>query len=312
VGAHKHDHHGHGHHHPAEGAGAPFIRALALTLGFAAVEWLGGLYTGSLALMGDAGHMFSDSAALALAALAARMAQRPASVRHSYGLVRAEVIAGFFNGLLMLALIVFIVVEAIGRFQDPEPVAGAGVMAIAFTGILVNLAVAFMISRAEKTLNVRAAMLHVLGDLLGSFAALTAGAVVYFTGWLSIDPILSLVIAALILASAYSLLREALHVLMEGVPTDIQLEAVGQELTRLAGVRAVHDLHVWTIASGQVALSAHIELDDLSAWPNLLERARITLRERFAIDHVTLQPEIPGWIKQPYTPQVVIVPKSGS
>lgn len=300
--------HNHGHHYAQE-ASSPFVWALALTLGFALLEWLGGIFTGSLALIGDAGHMFSDSMALGLAALAAWASRRPASLRHSYGLVRAEVIAGFVNGLVMLGLIVFIVVEAIGRLHDPKPVAGGGVMAIALAGLLVNLWVVAMLSRGERTFNSRAAMLHVLGDMLGSFAALTAGAVIYFTGWLPIDPILSLMIAGLILVSAYILLREALHVLMEGVPAGIQIEAVGHELTRLPGVRAVHDLHVWTLASGQMVLSAHVEVDDLSSWPRVLESARIRLHDRFAIDHITLQPEIPGWLKQPYTAQVKIVPK---
>jgi cobalt-zinc-cadmium efflux system protein len=303
VAAHNHA------HHYAQEASAPFVWALALTLGFALLEWLGGIFTGSLALIGDAGHMFSDSMALGLAALAAWVSRRPASLRHSYGLVRAEVIAGFVNGLVMLGLIVFIVVEAIGRLHDPKPVAGGGVMAIALAGLLVNLWVVAMLSRGERTFNSRAAMLHVLGDMLGSFAALTAGAVIYFTGWLPIDPILSLMIAGLILVSAYILLREALHVLMEGVPAGIQIEAVGHELTRLPGVRAVHDLHVWTLASGQMVLSAHVEVDDLSSWPRVLESARIRLHDRFAIDHITLQPEIPGWLKQPYTAQVKIVPK---
>lgn len=283
--------------------------ALLLTFGFALVELAGGLWSGSLALMSDAGHMFLDSFALALALFAGWIARRPASLRHSYGLKRAEVIAAVLNGLAMLAVIVLIVVEAIARLQHPSPVAGGSVMLIAFVGLVVNVVVATVISRGERTLNARAALIHVLGDLLGSIAALIAGAVIHFTGWLPVDPILSLVIAALILVSTLSLLREALHLLMEGVPEEIALDAVARALVTLPGVRGVHDLHVWTIASGQVALTAHLDVTDLAEWPHLLERARRMLHDRFDIEHVTLQPEAVGGIRPPYRPAIKIVPK---
>lgn len=283
--------------------------ALLLTLGFAVVELFGGVWSGSLALMSDAGHMFLDSFALGLAFFAGWVARLPASRRHSYGLVRAEVIAAFVNGLAMLAVILLIVVGAIDRLRVPTPVAGGGVMLIAFLGLLVNGLVAVVISRGERTLNVRAALIHVLGDLLGSIAALISGAVIYFTGWLPADSILSLAIAVLILVSTLSLLKETLHLLMEGVPAEIDLEALAKELVRLPGVTAVHDLHVWNISSGQVALTAHLDVSDLADWPNLLERARLVLRDHFHIDHVTLQPETQEGIRQPYRPDVRIVPK---
>lgn len=174
---------------------------------------------------------------------------------------------------------------------------------------MVNAFVAGVISRGEQTLNTRAALVHVLGDLLGSIAALAAGAVIYFTGWLPADPILSLAIAVLILFTTLSLLRETLHLLMEGVPADIDLEAVGRELATLPGVHAVHDLHVWKIGSGQAALTAHLEVTDLADWPNLLERSRLRLHEKFNIDHFTLQPESIYGIRQPYRPAIRIVPK---
>jgi cobalt-zinc-cadmium efflux system protein len=283
--------------------------ALLLTFGFALVELAGGLWSGSLALMSDAGHMFLDCFALALAYFASWIARRPASRRHSYGLKRAEVIAAVVNGLAMLAVIVLIVVEAIGRLQRPSAVAGASVMVIALLGLVVNVVVATMIGRGERTLNARAALVHVLGDLLGSIAALIAGAVIYFTAWLAADPILSLAIAVLILVSTLSLLREALHLLMEGVPAEIALDAVARALLTLPGVQGVHDLHVWTIASGQVALTAHLDVTDLAEWPHLLERARLLLHEKFDIDHVTLQPEAVHGIRQPYRPAINIVPK---
>lgn len=284
----------------------PFIWPLILTFSFAFVEWVGGIFTGSLALVADAGHMFSDSMALTLAAFAAWVAKRPRSPRHSYGFARAEVIVAAINGILMLAVIVMIVIEAIERLRAPTLIAGGGVMLIAAIGLAVNAMVALMISHEEKTLNARAALIHVLGDLLGSVAALIAGAVVFFTGWLPIDPILSLGIAALILFSTTNLLRNALHVLMEGVPSSIDLMAVQNTISRLEGVLAVHDLHVWNISSGQAALSAHVELKELAQWPRILEAAKLKLHDAFAIDHITLQPEVR--LKQPYEPKVRIVP----
>jgi cobalt-zinc-cadmium efflux system protein len=268
--------------------------ALALTLGYAIVELVAGTVFKSLALVSDAGHMFSDALALGLAWFAAWLAARPAGSRHSYGLARAEVLAAFVNGVALLLVVVFIAVESIQRLMQPQDVDGLGVMVVAFVGLVLNLAVVLILSRGERSLNLRAAMLHVTSDVVGSVAALAAGAVIYFTGWKPIDPILSIVIALLILASTIGLLREALHVLMEGVPRSVELEEVGKAIARISGVRSVHDLHIWNISSGRVALSAHLDVDDLSAWPTMLDQARHVLEERFGIDHVTLQPEVRG------------------
>ena len=268
---------------------------LLLTLSFAIVEAIGGWLTGSLALLGDAGHMFSDSAALGLAWLGAWIAQKPASTRHSYGLMRAEVLVALINGLMMLAVIAFIVFEATERLHTPQPVQGASVMLIAFIGLVVNLIVAWRLGREQRhhqhSLNTRAVLLHVMGDLLGSVAALVAGAVIYFTGWMQIDPILSLFISALILFSTFKLLREVLRVLMEGVPRHLDLSIVGNAMGKVAEVHEVHDVHIWTLSSSVVALSAHVVLQDMEAWPRVLPALRKMLHERFAIDHVTLQPE---------------------
>ncbi len=285
-------HHGHAHAH---GRGGPaFGIALAITACYALIELVGGLWTGSLALLGDAGHMFSDALALALAATAARLAQRPAGHRHTYGWARAEVIGALLNSLLMLAIVLVLVVEAVARLHEPRPIAAAGMMLIAFIGMLVNVVVAWIMSRGEMTLGARAALLHVLGDLVSSFAAVLAGAVIYATGWLPIDPILSLAIAGLILAGTVRLLRDTLHVLMEGVPPTLDLPVIGQALAELPGVASVHDLHVWSIAADRVALSAHIELDELEQWPQILASASAMLRDRYGIGHVTLQPEVRG------------------
>ena len=288
-----HSHHPSAHHDHAHTTHGGTLRwALLLTLGFAFVEAFGGWWSGSLALLGDAGHMFSDAVALGLAALAAVISRRPPSARHSYGLMRAEVIAALLNGLLMLAVVLGIVVEAIRRIQQPQPVSGLTVVGIASVGLVVNVIVALVLSRGEHDMNTRAALLHVMGDLLGSVAALIAGAVIYYTGWTPIDPILSLAICALILYSTLRLLRDALHVLMEGVPGHLDLNTVGHSLARVPGVVSVHDLHIWMLSSGMPALSAHVVLERMTDWTDILERMRDLLRRRYGIDHVTLQPEI--------------------
>jgi cobalt-zinc-cadmium efflux system protein len=282
------NHHTHTHQ---GGKQTVFVAALAITAFYALVELVGGLWTGSLALLSDAGHMLSDTLALGLAAIAARLAQRPAGHRHTYGWERAEVIGALINSVLMLAVVLILVVEAVSRLRHPGPVAAAGMMLIAFVGLLVNAVVAWIMSRGESSLNSRAAMLHVMGDLVSSFAALVAGAVILATGWLPIDPILSLVIACLVLISTLRLLRDTLHVLMEGVPPAIELGEIGRALAGLPGVVSVHDLHVWSIAAGKVALSAHIELVELQQWPAILAAASALLHDRYGIGHITLQPE---------------------
>ena len=294
-----HHHHdgGHGHrddrHHQTHNDGHRLLWwVLLLTLGFAMVETLGGLWAHSLALLGDAGHMFSDTFALGVAAAASWFGRRPPSARHSYGLARAEVVAALLNGLLMLAVVIAIVVEAIHRLRGPQPVAGAPVMVIAGAGLLFNVAAAIILSRGERTINMRGALVHVMGDLLGSVGALLSGAVIYFTGWVPIDPLLSLLICVLILYSTVRLLREALHVLMEGVPPELDLSQVGEALARVPGVDSVHDLHIWTLSSGVPALSAHVVMADLTAWPKTLADMQRLLDRRYRIRHVTLQPEV--------------------
>lgn len=283
-------HHDHTSHHPVPAARSLYA-VLALTLGFAFIEAVAGFWSGSLALLGDAGHMFSDSVALALAAFAAWVARRPPSARHSYGFARAEVIAALVNGLLMLAVVIAIVVEALARLQAPRPIPGMAVMAIAAIGLAVNIFALFILSRGAGDINTRGALLHVFGDLLGSIAALIAGAVIVFTGWMPIDALLSLLICALILFSTLRLLREALQVLMEGVPLNIELNDVGRSLAALPGVISVHDLHIWTPASGAPALSAHVVVEDLGNWMKTLEALRTLLDNHYGIEHVTLQPE---------------------
>jgi len=281
----------HGHHAPHPGGDRALRDGLVWILLFAMVEVLGGWWSGSLALIGDAGHMFSDAAALAVALLAGRLALQPPSARHSFGLVRAEIVAALVNGLFMLLVVSGIVYQAIRRLQDPVPVAGGMVMIIAALGLIVNIVVALKLHRSEQSLNIRAALLHVMGDLLGSIAALIAGLVIYLTGWWPIDPLLSLLICALILISSVRLLRDVLHVIMQGVPAGIDLAEVERVMLRADGVTSVHDLHIWSLASGQVILSAHVVMDELPNWEYILEQLRQSLQQGFAIHHVTLQPE---------------------
>jgi len=289
--AHAHDHGHHSPHHHHTPTHLSLLWPVMLTLGFAFVEAIGGWLTHSLALLGDAGHMFSDSAALALSWFAAWVALKPPSKSHTYGLARVEVLVALFNGALMLAVIIGIAYEAVQRLSVPQPVAGGQVMLIAFVGMLVNLIVAWILHKGEKSINQKAAMLHVVGDLLGSVAALAAGAVVYYTGWLPIDPLLSLFICGLLLMSTVNLLREALLVLMEGVPRHIEASEVEQAMSVTEGVGSVHDIHIWTPTSGMVALSAHVVMQDMSVWIEVLSKLREMLDHRFGIKHVTLQPE---------------------
>jgi cobalt-zinc-cadmium efflux system protein len=293
---HDHGHHDHGHdeHHGhvhGHAHGKSLTWALLLTLLFAFVEVLGGWWSGSLALLSDAGHMFSDVAALGLAAFAQWVSRKPPSARHSYGLARAEVVAALLNGVLMLAVIVWIVVESVQRLLLPHPVSGGTVMLVAFAGLAVNVFVALVLSHGEQSLNSRAALLHVMGDLLGSVAALIAGAVIHYTGWTPIDPLLSVLVAALILISTINLLRHTLHALLDGVPQGLELSAIGRRLAGLPGVLSVHDLHVWSLGGERIALSAHMRLSALEQWPQTLAHARAMLHRDYRISHVTLQPE---------------------
>src|SRR5262245_15670713 len=287
---HAHSHHGHAHHH--ERRDAPALRwAAALTLGFAAVEAVGGWWTGSLALLSDAGHMLTDGAALGLAALAAWAARRPPSARHSYGLGRAEVFAALVNAVAMLAIAGAIGYEALARWQTPTPVKGGAAAAIALAGLAINLVILRRLTPHVHDLNTRAAMLHVVGDALGSAAALAAGLVIAATGWLPVDALASLVICLLIAVSALRITRESVHALMEGVPRGVSVDAVGLEMARVDGVVSVHDLHVWTLSGSRAALSAHVVVASMRDWDRTLGALQRCLHEKFGIDHVTLQPE---------------------
>jgi len=268
--------------------------ALILTLGFSGVEGAAAYFANSLALISDAGHMVTDAAALGLALLAQIISRRPPSPKHSFGFGRAEALAAFVNSIAMLALVVWIVVEAISRFYDPHKVDGLTVTVVAAVGLVMNIVVAWVLSRDKKSVNTRAALVHVMGDLLGSVAALIAGIVIQLTGWMPIDAILSILVSLLILKSTISILNESYHFLMEGVPLHIDYLQVGTDLRNTPGVLAVHDLHVWEMTPSFPALIGHIEIANMQEWPQIMARINAMLLEKHGIDHVTLQPEEVG------------------
>jgi cobalt-zinc-cadmium efflux system protein len=306
MDAHQHSHshaheHGHGHTHGAEHLSKNLLFfAVVVILVFSGIEAIGGWLAKSLVLLSDAGHMASDALALGIAAFAAWIARRPPSDQHSYGLGRAEVIAAWISSLLMVLVVIVIFTEAIERLRHPSEVAVKIVIPIAILGLLVNGAVFALLTRGERTLNIRAAILHVMGDLLGSVAALVAGVVIYFTNWHLIDPILSIFVCVLILFSSVQLLRESLLILMEGVPSHIDLEEVGKAMVAVEQVHALHDLHIWTLSSGRVMLTAHVQVVDLNTWQTAMANLRHLLHEDFGIDHITLQPELANEILYPF------------
>jgi cobalt-zinc-cadmium efflux system protein len=307
FGDHEHGDSRYTHQSRPQGA-RPLGIAVALTLGYAVVELIGGLWSGSLALLADAGHMATDSAALLFALAANIIARRPVSDRHSFGLARIEVIAAFVNALAMLAVVAWIFYEAIDRLNHPIEVKGLGVFVIAGIGLAVNVLVAWSLSRDRENVNTRAALIHVMGDLLGSVAAIVAGLVIFFGGPLMADPLLSMFVAALILRSTFGVLRETTHVLLDSVPAGVDYKKVGLSLAQVPGIVSVHDLHVWAMVPGRHALSAHVLVDDIERWPVILHQVRHLMKRDFGIDHLTLQPE---WLRRD-APSPVVPLKPGS
>lgn len=266
---------------------------LGLVLAYAGVELVGGFWTGSLALLSDALHMLSDSAALALSLLAGVLAARPAGKRKTFGNSRVEILAALANGVALAGVAVFISLNAVERYFAPRDVAGGGLFAVAVGGLVVNGVALFLLGHVrEHSLNVRGAFLHVLSDTLASVGVCLAGAGIWAFGWLWLDPAVSLVVSVLVLRSAWQLIRDALDVLMETVPAHLDPEEIRDALLAVEGVRALHCLHVWTIGSGAVSLSSHLVIDPGPSPEALLERVRSRLSERFGIEHTTIQIEL--------------------
>lgn len=292
---HSHSHgHAHGHAHAASAANSRRLAVvLALVLAYMVAEVVGGLLTNSLALLADAGHMLSDAGALALSLFAIWVARRPPTPTHTYGFYRTEILAALVNGATLVAISLYIFAEAFRRLGDPPEVEGGWMMVVAAGGLMVNLLGLWMLSAGrEGNLNVRGAWLHVLTDTLGSVGTLAAGVLILTFGWRWADPAASVAIGLLVLYSSWALLRETVAVLMEGAPGDIDVDEVRNALNGVEGVASAHDLHVWTITSGMVALSAHVvAADDRRPAGELLDRLRRMLVDRFGIDHVTIQIE---------------------
>jgi cobalt-zinc-cadmium efflux system protein len=255
-------------------------------------ELIGGFLTNSLALLSDAGHMLSDIAALALSLFAFRIAKRPATVSSTYGYHRAEILAALFNGLTLWLIVGVIFAAAYNRFFDPPAVESYGMMIVASLGLLVNVvAGAILYGSHHHNLNLRGAFLHVVSDALGSVGAIAAGLIMLFTGWYVADPVISILIGLLILHSSWNLVKESLSVLMQAVPKGIRLEDVQQALEGVEGVSKVHDLHVWAVTSDIFTLSAHAVVENGGDFHHVLNGIEETLRERFNIEHTTIQLE---------------------
>jgi cobalt-zinc-cadmium efflux system protein len=265
--------------------------AVLLTLGFAGVEFFAALMSGSIALMADAGHMVTDATSLFLALVAQIVALRPPSDKSSYGHGRIEALAAFVNSVAMLGIVAWISIEAIQRFSAPREITGQMVMIVAAIGLGINVLVAWVLSKDQDSLNTKAALIHVLGDLLGSVAALASGLVIYLTGWTPIDPLLSLFVCVLILRSTLNLLKTSAGILLEHVPESVDFRRVADDLKAMPGICAVHNLHIWEISPGHIALTAHLEISEIGQWATTLQRIQDMLRRDHGIDHATVQPE---------------------
>ena len=289
--------HHHGHAHGAAGHGDKSRRGLAITLVLVLVymvaEVIGGLLSNSLALLADAGHMLSDAAALGLALFATWFARRPATARHTFGYYRAEILAAVVNAASLIAIAIFIFIEAYQRLQTPHQVEGRIMIGVATGGLVVNLAGLWLLHGGrDENLNAKGAWLHVLSDTLGSVQAIVAGGLILAFGWNWLDPVASVLIGVLVIFSSWSLMRESVAVLMESAPGHVDVDEVRNCLMRIPGVQEVHDLHVWTIASGLVALSAHIAAERPSG--AVMHDLQHELEERFGIRHTTIQFDLPG------------------
>lgn len=266
--------------------------ALALTSAFLVVEVAAGFWTGSLALLADAGHMLTDAGALVLALFAAWVAAKPPTPMKTYGYYRVEILAALVNALVLLAISAAILYEAYRRFNGPPDVLGGPMIAVAAVGLLVNLASMWLLrAGAHESLNVKGAYLEVVSDALGSLGVLLAGLILVTTGWRLADPLIAAGIGLFIVPRTWSLLRQAVHVLLEGTPAHIDLAEVDGAMRTVPGVRQVHDLHVWTLTSGKYAMSGHVLVDDLAAGDRILRALHALLHARFDIDHTTIQLE---------------------
>lgn len=285
----------HEHHSHAADSDRRLFWAMLLVGGFMVVEVVGGLLANSLALLADAGHMLTDTASLALAWIAARTARRPADPLRTYGYHRLQIIAALMNGFGFIALVIWIAIEAVQRLQEPVEVLGGLMLWVAIIGLLVNtVAFAILHRGSNHDLNLRGALVHVMGDLLGSVAAIVAAGVILWTGWMPIDPLLSLLVALLILRSAWYVVRHSTHILLEGTPEDVDVEVLRSTLTEaVPAVQDIHHIHVWSLTPEWPMLTMHVTIDPQESCAEVLTQLKTILVERFEIVHSTIQIE-PG------------------
>lgn len=293
---HPHSH-GHDHHHDHRSANRKRLAfTLILAAGYMIAEVVGGWMTNSLALLADAGHMLSDVAALALSFFAIWIAERPSTPRRTFGYYRAEILAALANGAALIAIAIFIVVEAFHRIFEPAAILETGMFVVAAGGLVINLIGLWLLSGGRNhSLNMHGAWLHVLTDALGSIGAMTAAGLIWAFDWNWADPVASVLIALLVVYSSYRLLAESVSVLMESAPNHIDVDQVRQRMNAIPGVLEVHDLHVWSITSGFDCLSAHVVAKESQSHAELLQRLRDTLHDVFGIDHLTIQIEPEGF-----------------
>lgn len=296
-GGHDHGHGGHDHDHSDRGRRA-LTYALAINTAFVVVELAGAYLSGSLALFADAVHMVTDSASIGLALFAAWIATRPADEKRTYGYQRAEVLGGLANAVFLLVVVGYVLVDAIGRFQNPQPIEANIVVGVGVVGLLANLGAAYVLMGKRDLLNVEGAFLHLLADAAGSVAAIVAGLTIAATGWYIIDPIFAVGISALILYSMKDLLLEALNILLQGTPSDVEVGEISAYLTDLPGVVDAHDVHVWALSSSEYALTAHVVVTDEIDSDDVVGLCRRRLRDEFGVDHATIQVESEGYVHE--------------
>ncbi|MEQ9886818.1 CDF family zinc transporter ZitB [Pectobacterium zantedeschiae] len=283
----------HNHSHTESGNSKRLLAAFIITATFMVAEVIGGLLSGSLALLADAGHMLTDAAALFVALVAVRFAQRKPNSRHTFGYLRFTTLAAFVNALTLILITAFIFWEAIQRFNDPQPVAGIPMLLVAIAGLLANIVAFWLLHQGseEKNINVRAAALHVLGDLLGSVGAIAAAVIILYTNWTPIDPILSILVSCLVLRSAWALLKESIHELLEGTPNQLSVEALQKDLTlNIPEVRNIHHVHLWQVGEKPM-MTLHAQVVPPHDHDALLRRIQEYLLTHYQIEHATIQME---------------------
>ena len=286
------EHNDHSHHIKGRTQRRALIIVLSLTASFMIIEAVAGFYTGSLALISDSAHMFTDVFALSIALFALWLAQKPPTSKKTYGFYRIEIISAFFNSLILFGISIGIIVEAINRIKSPHEIKSMEMIIVAFIGLIINILGIYILSRHQReNLNIKGAFYHIISDALGSLGVLITGFIILKTNWYYADSIISIIISVLIIRGAWILFSESFHILLEGTPRGIDLKKIEAAICSHRGVLGVHDLHAWTLTQGFEALSAHLVVEDITLSEGLIKEIKINLFERFKIKHVTLQAE---------------------